>query len=617
MGKKDKKDKKDKKQATSDVPASAETPKLGRKEYEAEMRMLHGELVAMQEWVKATGAKVCVVFEGRDTAGKGGTIKRITERVSPRVFRVVALSAPTEREKSQMYVQRYVPHFPAAGEVVIFDRSWYNRAGVEPVMGFCSHGSGPPASWNRSPAFEKAMVESGIMLIKYWLEVGPDEQTRRLESRINDPRKIWKLSDMDLKSYSRWYDYSRARDAMFAATDTAWAPWFVAHTDDKKRGRLNIITHLLGQIPYQPLPHAGRQAAQAEERPAATWSPTSRCATSRRSSERSTCRRTAGDGRQRMHESGEVGCERNDQVNDSSGPRADDRWYALSADEVATAARRRPRRRARPRRTAAERLQTDGPNALPAEKAVPGWRRFLEQYRSYMQIILLIAGVVSLAIGEWSTGALLLLLTVVNAVVGLRQEGKAESAMNALKSMTKQHRAGTPRRRRGRDPGGGGRDRRRRAAQPPATTWRPTEGSSRRTRSTSTSPPSPARARRHRRRSSALADAELGPGDQTNMAFMNTPVTHGSGMMLVTARGADAEVGKIAGMLSATAKEQTPLTKQLNTMTLWIGAAALGDDDRHVRARASHGARPPTRCSSPPSPWRSRRSRRRCRPCSR
>jgi polyphosphate kinase 2 len=227
--------------------------KLGRKAYEAELAVLQGELVAMQEWVKATGAKVCIVFEGRDTAGKGGTIKRITERVSPRVFRVVALPAPTEREKSQMYVQRYMAHFPAAGEVVIFDRSWYNRAGVERVMGFCT-----PEQTERflqlTPAVERAMVDSGIILIKYWLEVGADEQTRRLESRIDDPRKVWKLTDMDLNSYSRWYDYSRARDAMLAATDSAWAPWWVAHTDDKKRGRLNIITHLLSQVPYEPLP---------------------------------------------------------------------------------------------------------------------------------------------------------------------------------------------------------------------------------------------------------------------------------------------------------------------------------------------------------------------------
>jgi polyphosphate kinase 2 len=227
---------------------------MKRKEYERQMRVLHGELVAMQEWVKDSGAKVCVVFEGRDTAGKGGTIKRITERVSPRVFRVVALPTPTEREKSQMYVQRYVPHFPAAGEVVIFDRSWYNRAGVERVMGFCR-----PEETERflalAPAWEKAMAEAGILRLKYWLEVSPHEQTRRLESRINDPRKIWKLSPMDLKSYSRWYDYSRARDAMFAATDTAWAPWYVADADDKKRARLNIISHLLSQVPYKPLAH--------------------------------------------------------------------------------------------------------------------------------------------------------------------------------------------------------------------------------------------------------------------------------------------------------------------------------------------------------------------------
>jgi polyphosphate kinase len=229
-------------------------PKMKRKEYEREMRVLHGELVAMQEWVKESGAKICIVFEGRDTAGKGGTIKRITERVSPRVFRVIALPAPTERERSQMYIQRYMAHFPAAGEVVIFDRSWYNRAGVEPVMGFCT-----PADTDRFlglvPGAEKAMTDSGIVLLKYWLEVSADEQTRRLESRIHDPRKIWKLSGMDLKSYSRWYDYSRARDAMFAATDTAWAPWYVAHTDDKKRGRLNIIHHLLSQVPYKPLAH--------------------------------------------------------------------------------------------------------------------------------------------------------------------------------------------------------------------------------------------------------------------------------------------------------------------------------------------------------------------------
>jgi polyphosphate kinase 2 len=226
--------------------------KMKRKDYEQHMRVLHGELVAMQEWVKASGAKICIVFEGRDTAGKGGTIKRITERVSPRVFRVIALPAPTEREKSQMYIQRYLPHLPAAGEVVIFDRSWYNRAGVERVMGFCK-----PQETERFldqiASVEKAMVDSGIHLLKYWLEVSPEEQTRRLQSRINDPRKIWKLSDMDLKSYSRWYDYSRARDAMFAASDTAWAPWYVAHTDDKERGRLNIISHLLSQIPYTPL----------------------------------------------------------------------------------------------------------------------------------------------------------------------------------------------------------------------------------------------------------------------------------------------------------------------------------------------------------------------------
>jgi polyphosphate kinase 2 len=260
MAKKKKKDERDRDDAETRASSSAAGEEAGagppakmkRKEYEREMRILHGELVALQEWVKDSGAKICVVFEGRDTAGKGGTIKRITERVSPRVFRVIALPTPTEREKSQMYIQRYLPHFPAAGEVVIFDRSWYNRAGVEPVMGFCT-----PQETERFlglvPGVEKAMADDGILLLKYWLEVSPGEQTRRLKSRINDPRKIWKLSDMDLKSYSRWYDYSRARDAMFAATDTAWGPWYIADADDKKRARLNIISHLLSQIPYKPL----------------------------------------------------------------------------------------------------------------------------------------------------------------------------------------------------------------------------------------------------------------------------------------------------------------------------------------------------------------------------
>ena len=244
---------------TKTEDASASTPaeagpagKMGRKECEREMRLLQGELVALQEWVKATGAKICIVFEGRDTAGKGGTIKRITERVSPRVFRVVALPTPTEREKSQMYIQRYIGHFPAAGEVVIFDRSWYNRAGVERVMGFCTEEQ-TTKFLEMVPQVEKAMVDSGIILLKYWLEVSAEEQTRRLNSRIDDPRKVWKLSDMDLKSYSRWYDYSRARDAMLAASDTAWAPWYIADNNDKKRGRLNIITHLLSKIPYEPL----------------------------------------------------------------------------------------------------------------------------------------------------------------------------------------------------------------------------------------------------------------------------------------------------------------------------------------------------------------------------
>ena len=227
--------------------------KLSRKAYEKELFRLQVELVHLQQWVVGTGAKVCIVFEGRDTAGKGGVIKRITERVSPRVFRVVALPAPSDREKTQMYIQRYLPHFPAAGEVVIFDRSWYNRAGVERVMGFCSEDEAK-RFLRMVPGVEHAMVDAGIILLKYWLDVDEDEQTRRLEARIDDGRKTWKLSPMDLESYSRWYDYSRARDEMLAATDNERTPWFVADSNDKRRARLNIISHLLEQIPYVPMP---------------------------------------------------------------------------------------------------------------------------------------------------------------------------------------------------------------------------------------------------------------------------------------------------------------------------------------------------------------------------
>jgi polyphosphate kinase 2 len=229
-------------------------PKLKRKDYEDELRKLHVELVKLQEWVRHEGQKVCILFEGRDGAGKGGVIKAITARVSPRIFRVVALPAPTEREKSQMYIQRYLPHLPAGGEVVIFDRSWYNRAGVERVMGFCTEAQAK-RFLDIVPNVEKAIIDSGVILLKYWLEVSPEEQTRRLEERIDDGRKIWKLSKMDLKSYSRWDDYSMARDDMFRATDTAWAPWHVARSDDKRRARLNVISHLLSEIPYKEVPH--------------------------------------------------------------------------------------------------------------------------------------------------------------------------------------------------------------------------------------------------------------------------------------------------------------------------------------------------------------------------
>jgi polyphosphate kinase 2 len=233
---------------------AAHGKKLKDKEYLKELAKLHVELVKLQEWAKATGAKICICFEGRDGAGKGGVIKAITERVSPRVFRVLALTAPTEREKSQMYLQRYLPLLPAAGEIVIFDRSWYNRAGVERVLGFCTKKE-VKKFLNTVPLVEKAIVDSGIILIKYWLEVSPKEQQKRLESRVDDGRKIWKLSPMDIASYGRWNEYTDARDDMFKFTDTAWAPWFIANSNEKKRARLNIIKHLLSLVPYKKINH--------------------------------------------------------------------------------------------------------------------------------------------------------------------------------------------------------------------------------------------------------------------------------------------------------------------------------------------------------------------------
>ena len=244
-----------KKDSSSLNPAheSDNKKKLDKKTYEKKLFDLQAELVNLQEWVVDRGERIIIVFEGRDAAGKGGVIKRITERVSPRVFRVVALPAPTEREKTQLYLQRYMAHFPAAGEIVLFDRSWYNRAGVEKVMNFCSeeeyrqflHGC---------PMFEKGLIDSGIRLFKYWFDITDAEQMRRMNARIKDPRKTWKLSPMDLKSRRRWYDYSRARDDMLAATDSTQAPWHVVMADDKRSARLNCIAHLLNHIPYEPLP---------------------------------------------------------------------------------------------------------------------------------------------------------------------------------------------------------------------------------------------------------------------------------------------------------------------------------------------------------------------------
>ena len=226
--------------------------KLSRKQYEAELAKLHAELVKLQLYVKEKGLKIVVVFEGRDAAGKGGVIKRITERVSPRVFRVEALPAPTDREKTQMYVQRYIRRFPAAGEIVLFDRSWYNRAGVERVMKFCTTEE-YEAFLEKAPTFERWMVEAGIQLIKYWFDISKEEQERRFQARIDDPRKVWKLSPMDVESYKRWYDYSRARDDMLAATHTGWAPWYIVRADNKRHARLNCISHLLSLIPYKKL----------------------------------------------------------------------------------------------------------------------------------------------------------------------------------------------------------------------------------------------------------------------------------------------------------------------------------------------------------------------------
>jgi len=239
--------------ADVDKVAKTDEQKMKRKDYEKALQKLQVELCHLQDWVKYKGLRAIIVFEGRDAAGKGGTIKALTERVSPRVFRVVALAAPSDREKTQMYLQRYVAHFPAAGEIIIFDRSWYNRAGVEYVMGFCT-----PEQHKRflelCPLFEEQIIEAGILLIKVWLEVGPDEQERRFHARIDDPLRQWKLSPMDVESFGRWSDYSRARDLMLKATDTKGAPWYIVRSDDKRRARLNVISHILSQIPYKRAP---------------------------------------------------------------------------------------------------------------------------------------------------------------------------------------------------------------------------------------------------------------------------------------------------------------------------------------------------------------------------
>jgi polyphosphate kinase 2 len=258
-----------------DAKTDAEPGRMKRKAYDKAMKKLHGELVKVQLWAKHTGARIVVIFEGRDAAGKGGVIKTLTERTSPRVFRVVALPSPTEREKSQMYMQRYIENLPAGGEVMLFDRSWYNRAGVEAVMGFCR-----PKEVERflrlCPLVERAIIGAGIKVIKFWFEVSQEEQTRRFKDRIADPRKVWKLSPMDLESHRRWYDYSRARDAMFHATDTNESPWYVVDANDKRRARINCITHLLSLIPYEDVPREKiklpeRQKSKGYTEPTYPW----------------------------------------------------------------------------------------------------------------------------------------------------------------------------------------------------------------------------------------------------------------------------------------------------------------------------------------------------------
>jgi len=244
-----------KKAKKDDKEQNPDNGKMKRKDYEEELHKLQVDLCHLQEWVKYKGLRAIIVFEGRDAAGKGGTIKALTERVSPRVFRVVALPAPSDREKSQVYLQRYVAHFPAGGEIIIFDRSWYNRAGVEYVMGFCS-AEQHKRFLELCPEFEKYIIGAGIMLIKVWLDVGPDEQERRFHARIDDPLRQWKLSPMDIESFGRWSDYSRARDLMLDATDTKHAPWHIVRSDDKRRARLNCISHILSQIPYKKAPRA-------------------------------------------------------------------------------------------------------------------------------------------------------------------------------------------------------------------------------------------------------------------------------------------------------------------------------------------------------------------------
>ena len=569
MGKKHKKHQ-DSAPADAQVQASGPPPKMKNKEYEQHMRVLQGELVAMQEWVKASGAKICIVFEGLDSAGKGGTIRRITERTSPRVFKHIALPAPTEREKSQMYVQRYMAHFPSAGEVAIFDRSWYNRAGVEPVMGYCTQEQ-TDKFLEHAPTVEKAMVDNGIILLKYWLNVSvaradpaagqPDRRPAQGVEAVPDgpeviqpPLPVLPGAGRDARSHGHVLGAvvrggqrrQEARPAEHhlapAQPDPVRAAAAVADEDAQEADppRVRRARHAAAPHPDTVLSRRGMES--------------NACETERREATREEPTMTQSEAAADTATSGA------------------EQWFALSGDEVVQRLGVDPAQGLSAGK-AAELLKQNGPNALPAEKPAPGWRRFLAQYKSYMQIILVGAAVASILIGQVTTGLVVLLITALNALGGLRQQGKAESAMNALQSMLKTsarvRRDGTEVKvdadqvvvgdvvllSAGDDVCADGR-------LLEATSLQIDE-------SALTGESVPAS-----KSVDVITDPNPVLGDQVNMAFMNTPVTHGSGVMIITGTGADTAVGKISGMLKSAPTLKTPLTAQLDTLTLWIAGAA-------------------------------------------